>query len=115
MKKKKILALSLALATAMLLSTQMMAQGGLFGIQNLKEKLTQGELFDTQDPTEKQEECGLFGKGRSADNGMEWQGGGMTPQDPTQEAPLGSGLLILAMAGASYAIVESKKGKENLQ
>lgn len=44
-------------------------------------------------------------------DGFDWTGGGMTTQDPTEEAPLGSGLLIMTMAGISYAIIESRKVK----
>lgn len=117
MKKKKILALSLALATAMLLPTNMMAQGGMFGTQNPTENQKQGGMLGKGKSANNGVDWqgGMLGKGRSANNGMVWQGGGMTTQDPTQEVPLGSGLLILAMAGVGYAIVDSKKGKENLQ
>jgi hypothetical protein len=64
---------------------------------------------------------GLFGRGFDASestrdgSGMEWQGGGMTAQDPTQEAPLGSGLVLLMAAGAGYAVLKSKSGKEELR
>lgn len=125
MEKKRALALSLALAAAMLLPTDMMAQKGLFG---------------TQSPIGGKENPSLLGKGNNrSDSGMDWSGdmtlqdptqprpvgvgtqifgdgfdwsgGGMTAQDPTEEAPLGSGLLILAMAGVGYAIVVSRKVK----
>lgn len=62
---------------------------------------------------------GLFGRGgeieysnRESGSGMEWTGGGMVAQDPTEQAPLGSGLMLLMAASAGYAIVKSKSGKE---
>lgn len=44
--------------------------------------------------------------------GMEWDGGGMTPQDPTQEAPLGGGLMLLVAAGAGYAALKRKEEQQ---
>lgn len=72
---------------------------------------------------------GLFGRGSIPDEeskneslftvwrgtGMEWNNGGMTPQDPTQEAPLGSGVFILVAAGSVYSILKTKDGKEKKQ
>lgn len=69
---------------------------------------------------------GLFGRGSTPDEeskdeslftvwrgtGMEWNNGGMTPQDPTQEAPLGSGAIILIAASSVYSILKTKDGKE---
>lgn len=99
-KKKKVLLLSWAMAIGLLLPTNMMAQKGMFG---------------AQDNAEGNGSKGMLGRGNSgSSDGMEWSGG-MTPQDPTQEAPIGSGWLILTMAGTGYAIVESKKGKESRQ
>lgn len=98
MKKKKLL-LSLAMAVGLLLPTNMMAQKG---------------LFSTQDNAEGNGSGGILGRGNDCSSkGMEWSGG-MIPQNPTQEAPIGSGLLILTITGAVYAIVESKKSKEKL-
>lgn len=71
---------------------------------------------------------GLFGHGSTPDEeskneslftvwrgtGMEWNNGGMTPQDPTQEAPLGSGAIILIAVGSVYSILKTK-GKEKKQ
>ena len=43
------------------------------------------------------------------ENGLDW-GTGLTTQDPTQPAaPLGSGLLIIAAAGAGYAALRRKR------
>ena len=44
--------------------------------------------------------------------GMEWDGGGMTPQDPTHESPLGSGLMLLVAAGAGYAALKRKEEQQ---
>ena len=60
---------------------------------------------------------GLFGRGINIENsnrdgGMEWSDGGMTPQDPTQEVPLSSELLILMAAGASFAALKRKEDKQ---
>ncbi len=44
--------------------------------------------------------------------GMEWEGGGMTPQDPTQEAPLGGGLVLLVAAGVGYAALKRKEEQQ---
>lgn len=60
---------------------------------------------------------GLFGRGDNAENGnrdggMEWSGGGMIAQDPTQEAPLGSELFIFMAAGVGYAALKRKEDKQ---
>lgn len=92
-RKKKAIVLSMGLAAMTLTASNLNAQSG----------------------------GGLFGRGDQPEysncesGGMEWSGGGMTAQDPTQEAPLGSGLMLLVAAGAGYAIVKSKNGKEELR
>ena len=72
---------------------------------------------------------GLFGRGSIPDEeskneslftvwrgtGMEWNNGGMIPQDPTHEAPLGSGAIIFIAAGSIYSILKTKEGKEKKQ
>ena len=40
-------------------------------------------------------------------SGVEWNG--MTPQNPTEQAPLGSGLLVLVAAGAGYVALKKKE------
>ena len=90
--KKKALALSMALAAGLLVPATMNAQSdgsrGLFG--------------RGIDPTESTRDGG----------GMDWQDGGMTPQDPTTNAPLGSSLLVLVAAGAGYAALKRKEGEQ---
>ena len=60
---------------------------------------------------------GIFDRGFEASEsnrggGMEWQGGGMTPQNPNEEAPLGSGLMLLVAAGAGYAALKRKEEQQ---
>ena len=89
--KKKALVFSMALAAGLLVPTTMNAQsGGSRGI------------FDR----------GFEASESTRDGGMEWQGGGMTPQNPNQEAPLGGGLLVLMAAGAGYAALKRKEDKQ---
>ena len=90
--KKKALVFSMALAAGLLVPTTMNAQSG-------------GSR-------------GIFDRGFEASEstrdggGMEWQGGGMTPQNPNEEAPLGSGLMLLVAAGAGYAALKRKEDKQ---
>lgn len=92
-RKKKALVLSLMLAMGLMIPFTTNAQqynGGNFG---------------------------LFGRGNDVENnnrngGMEWSGGGMIVQDPTQEAPIGSELFILMAAGAGYAALKRKEDKQ---
>ena len=122
-KKKKVLLLSLAMAVGLLLPTNMMAQKGMFGAQdNAEGNGRKGMLgrssggsnggmewlggMTLQDPKQPLP----VGVGPLVGGGIEWSGG-MIVQDPTEGAPVGNGLLILTMAGAAYAIVESRKVK----
>ena len=88
-RKRKAIVLSLGLAALMLTANNLNAQSG-------------GSR-------------GIFDRGFEASEstrdggGMEWQGGGMTPQNPTEEAPLGSGLMLLMAAGAGYAALKRKE------
>lgn len=96
--KKKMMAL--LTAVGLLLSADLSAQNqnGLFG--NRAEQTGNNSLF---------------GRNNRTQNGMEWQGGGMISQDPTQEAPLGGGLMFLTMAAVGYAVLKTKSGKEEQQ
>ena len=90
--KKKALVLSMALAAGLLVPMTMNAQ-------------SDGSR-------------GIFDRGFEASEstrdggGMDWQDGGMTPQDPTTNAPLGSSLLVLVAAGAGYAALKRKEDKQ---
>ena len=89
--KKKALVLSMALAAGLLVPTMMNAQSdGSRGI------------FDR----------GFEASESNRGGGMEWQGGGMTPQNPNEEAPLGSGLMLLVAAGAGYAALKRKEEQQ---
>ena len=91
-QKKKAVVLSIGLAAMMLTASNLSAQNdgsrGLFG-----------RGFDA-------------GQGDRSGGGMEWSEGGMVAQNPTEQSPLGSGLMLLVAAGAGYALVKSKSGKE---
>ena len=95
--KKKVL--TLVMATGFLLSANLSAQN-------------QNGLFGKASTTEKVSDNSLLGKGDRTQNGMEWSNGGMIAQNPTEQAPLGTGVIILFAAGAGYAIFKSKSGKE---
>lgn len=81
---------------AMLLTSSLNAQernGGLFGIQSPKENT--GGIMNRD--------------GGMNSNGNGFTLGGLTDEDPTAPAPLGSGLLVMVAAGAGYAIVKKNK------
>ena len=84
----------MALAAGLLVPAEMSAQG----------------LFGGPQPVENDHHSLLNAGNRGG--GMEWQGGGMTPQDPTEQAPLGSGLLVLVAAGAGYAALKRKEEQQ---
>ena len=89
--KKKALVFSMALAAGLLMPMTMNAQSdGSRGI------------FDR----------GFEASESNRGGGMEWQGGGMTPQNPNEEAPLGSGLMLLVAAGAGYAALKRKEEQQ---
>lgn len=92
--KTKALFLSVAMLAGLLLPSNLSAQKGLFHPE-----------------AENPNNNSILGRGGDQ-NGMEWSGGGMITQDPTQEAPLGSGLLILAAIGVSYATLKKKEDKQ---
>lgn len=92
--KKKALAFSLAMSVALPIGA--FAQDGLF-----QRGVSDGTHYG-------------IGSVMNREGGLEWKNGGMTPQDPTQPVPLGSGLTILALAGACYTIVKSNNRMEEL-
>ena len=100
--KAKAIVLSLVLA-ALLPATTVSAQGVF------------GDMLDNY--YEEQEHGGMLGKGgvsgSYSEYGRDGEGGltlgGMTQDDPT--SPLGSGLIILAAAGAGYALLKKKEEK----
>ena len=115
-KKLKAIVLSMVLAAGMLLPAGASAQndarhGGLFGLFG---------LFNSEE-----EEVGMLGRGESLSEGGgygifteqfgqndEGQGGFQIGTEQFgNDAPLGSGLFILAAAGAGYALKKRKNNK----
>ncbi len=106
-KKKKTLVFSLLIAAGMLLPMNLSAQehngrpGGLFGVAV---------------PTESN---GLMGRSESTAGGhFTGQGfgatnGNITGQTFGDNAPLGSGLFVLLVAGAGYATIKSREKHQN--
>ena len=104
-KKKKTLMVSMTLA-ALLLTSSLNAQertGGLFGFQEKNDGLFDSQLDDPQGL--------LFRDGMPIENNG-FTLGGLTSEDPTEDSPLGSGLLILAATGAGYALLKKKEEKK---
>lgn len=95
----KLKAISLFLLMAVFLLTPIFSnaqEGGLFGYGMTSTKEAGNESY--------------FNVWRGA--GVEWNNGGLIPQDPTQEAPLESGIFVIVAAGAGYVLVKSKSRKE---
>lgn len=119
-KKRKAAVLFLGLAALMVPSTTLMAQydgnGGLFGLGNKAESGVQrdgGLLGSSPGANSFDITTGQFG-----DNGGQAGGNyginiGTFGQDPPQPVPLGSGLFIMAAAGAAYAFSKKRKKEEN--
>ena len=117
-KKRKAAVLFLGLAALMVPSTTLMAQydgnGGLFGLGNKAESGVQRD-------------GGLLGSSSGTGTGFNISveqfggenGGGQggfnigTEQFGDNETPLGSGLFIMAAAGAAYAFSKKRKKQEN--
>ncbi len=101
-KKKKVLVMALSMAVVGLLPTVGVAQG-MFGTQ-----------YEAQNQTGSQ---GLFGRGGSGGYnliteqfGSNVNGGYEINTEPFgQESPMGSGLFLMAAAGAAYALKKRKK------
>jgi hypothetical protein len=95
--KRKSILLSLLLAVFLLTPIFSNAQkGGLFGYGTSSKEVESESLIT----------------GYRGATGVEWGNGGLVPQDPTQESPLGSGVLIIVAASAGYVLVKSKSRKE---
>lgn len=118
-KKRKAAVLFLGLAALMVPSTTLMAQydgnGGLFGLGNKAESGVQrdGGLLGSSLGTGTSFNIGtgqFGGDGGSTDSNYGINIGTFG-QDPPQPAPLGSGLFIMAAAGAAYAFSKKRKKK----
>ena len=104
-KKKKSFVFSLLVAAGLMLATHLSAQtqdrpGGLFG------KQTEEAQKGLMDRTGYFAYSDITGQGFGATNGE------ITGQTFGQNAPLGSGLLVLLAAGAGYSVFKSRK-KQN--
>ena len=117
--KLKSVMFSIALAVGMLLPASSFAQsveaetgGGLLGFGKIFG--SDGFLFDenlNEEPIEEEgfgSNSGLFGKGRAINDNIS---GGITNGDFGEDAPLGSGLVILLGAGLGYVALKKKEDK----
>lgn len=110
MKKTQFLkafALSLATAFVMLLPTTMNAQksDGFF--------LNNEDIYASRNGIYFNITTGQFGGDGGQTGGNYGISIGTFGQDPPQPAPLGSGLFIMAAAGAAYAFSKKRKKQEN--
>ena len=116
-KSLKTVAFALGLAAMTLPATTLNAQGrpgGLFGTQNAPTEKNGGSLLMRD---------GSTGSTPGFNIGVEQFGGGNgggtggfnigTEQFGDNEIPLGSGLFIMAAAGAAYAFSKKRKKQEN--
>ena len=125
-KSLKAIVLSMALTAGMLSSANATAQeadrpGGLFGGGSFFEEFV-GLFAENGDRGEENRtgfgfaiSTGLFG-GNGGDAGDDDYGiniGTMGEDPPEPSAPLGSGLFIMAAAGAAYAFSKKRKKQEN--
>ena len=114
-KSLKTVAFALGLAAMTLPATTLNAQGrpgGLFGTNAPTEQPQGGLMGDRSgNSTSFNIGTGQFGGGGSQPGGNYGIGIGTFGQDPP--APLGSGLFIMAAAGAAYAFSKKRKKQEN--
>ena len=117
-KSLKTVAFALGLAAMGLTAGNLNAQtgGGLFGrgaewwwcTDASNESLMRATDANSFDIT-----TGLFGGNGGQAGGDYGISIGTFGQDPPEEAPLGSGLFIMAAAGAAYAFSKKRKKQEN--
>ena len=117
-KKRKAAVLFLGLAALMVPSTTLMAQydgnGGLFGKGAETEAGASNGIFMLATGTNSFNiTTGQFGGNGGQAGGNYGIVIGTFGQDPPQPAPLGSGLFIMAAAGAAYAFSKKRKKQEN--
>ena len=114
-KSLKTVAFALGLAAMTLPATTLNAQGrpgGLFGT-NAPTEQSQGGLMGDRSGSSTSFNIGTgqFGGDGGQTGGNFGIGIGVLGQDP--DAPLGSGLFIMAAAGAAYAFSKKRKTQEN--
>ena len=114
-KSLKTIALSLGLAAMLVPAKAVVAQGrpgGLFGTNAPTEQPQGGLMGDrTGSSTSFNIGTGQFGGDGGSTGGNYGIGIGTFGQDST--TPLGSGLFIMAAAGAAYAFSKKRKTQEN--
>lgn len=100
-KKKKIaIALSVALATGMLMTTSMSAQGGGLFVRGNAPETTNGSFLGVQDRN----------TGSSVGNEPFGQTGSQVGNEPFG-VPIGGGIAILVVAGMGYVAIKSKRNQ----
>ena len=117
-KKRKAAVLFLGLAALMVPSTTLMAQydgnGGLFGLGNKAEAgASNGSFMRASGANSFNITTGQFGGNGGQAGGNYGINIGTMGEEPPQPAPLGSGLFIMAAAGAAYAFSKKRKKQEN--
>ena len=101
-KKMKLKAIVLSLVLAVLLPATTVSAQGILGSSLVD------EYYEEQDRSMLHKGSGSISYGTTNDQeGLTL--GGMTQDDPS--SPLGSGLIILAAAGAGYALLKKKEEK----
>ena len=115
-KSLKTVAFALGLAAMTLPATTLNAQGrpgGLFGSQNATTEGPAGSLMGDRSGSSTSFNIGTgqFGGDGGSTGGNYGINIGTMGQDPL--APLGSGLFIMAAAGAAYAFSKKRKTQEN--
>lgn len=118
-KSLKTVAFALGLAAMMVPATTLNAQGrpgGLFGSQNAPTEKKGGSMLMRDGSTSGfgfNIGVGQFGGDGGSTGGNYGINIGTMGEEPPQPAPLGSGLFIMAAAGAAYAFSKKRKKQEN--
>ena len=115
-KSLKTVAFALGLAAMGLTAGNLNAQtgGGLFGKgAETEADASNGIFLRPTDANSFNITTGLFGGNGGQAGGNYGISIGTMGQDPPQPVPLGSGLFIMAAAGAAYAFSKKRKKQEN--
>ena len=108
-RKLKVLVLSLGLILGMMMPEMAHAQcgGGLFGYGREVEQQQRESLFNAISGS------GFYNLYNQQFGDNQYGGYNLYNQTFGQEVPLGSGLLILSVAGAGYALCKRKNNEKN--
>ena len=115
-KKLKTITFSLGLAALMFQAVTVDAQvinRGLLQNPYKEQGKQDGALMRSGNGTGFNISTGQFGGNGGSTGGNYGITIGTMGQEPTQPAPLGSGLFIMAAAGAAYAFSKKRKNQEN--